>query len=99
MDAFLRLSVGDPLGKNTCEQLKESAFNSHPTCWTQLPNSFCFLPLSDVVKVVETVKLRDLFSELTIKQMITIGEICIQQRKGFEIDELNHVIFDDGVIL
>jgi hypothetical protein len=64
----------------TCDELKLTAFDSHPRCWTQLPNSFCFLSIDDVIKVVEVLKMKDLFSELTAEQMIEITKICEEQR-------------------
>lgn len=55
--------------KYTCEQIKESGFNSHVGCYTQDEASFCNLPLIDFEEIlVNILELKDIISWDGVKQ-------------------------------
>jgi hypothetical protein len=63
----------------TCAEVLETAFASHPRCYTQPEHSFCFLPPSDTLKVLETIGIGELLAARTQQQIAQTALICVGQ--------------------
>jgi hypothetical protein len=63
----------------TCSDLLDTAFASHPHCYTQPDHSFCFLPPSDTLQVLKTIGINELLASRTRQQIAETAEICVGQ--------------------
>eukprot|EP01130_Rhizamoeba_saxonica_P019123 TRINITY_DN9807_c0_g1_i1.p1 TRINITY_DN9807_c0_g1~~TRINITY_DN9807_c0_g1_i1.p1 ORF type:complete len:181 (+),score=24.61 TRINITY_DN9807_c0_g1_i1:48-590(+) len=83
--------VQDDAGWN-CSSLTDYAFDTHPVCYTTPGASVCNLPISDVLKVLRVLKLKDIFDKRALKQMERVMEKCVMGRPDFQIliDFLNN---------
>ncbi len=79
---------------NTCNQLTELAFDSHPSCYTNNYMSICELPISDWTTIGTVVDAADLASLRSLKQIASVIKTCssdyIFDLKLIE-DQLNHL--------
>jgi hypothetical protein len=62
-----------------CEAIKNFAFDSHVACYTQLPASFCRLPLSDQLITTSIIDADDLLSAAGARQIWAIAQTCLRQ--------------------
>jgi hypothetical protein len=63
----------------TCSDLLDTAFASHPRCYTQPEHSFCFLPPSDTLQVLRTIGVGELLAARTRQQIAETAAICLGQ--------------------
>jgi hypothetical protein len=77
-----------PASKNRCDEIFQTAFDSHPSCYTAEDNSICFLPPSDLAMVLQTIGLKEVLTIRTGSQMLSTVGICIGQltRRLFGFD-------------
>ena len=77
-----------PASKQRCEEVFQTAFDSHPGCYTAPENSICFLPPADLATVLSTIGLKEILTIRTGSQMLSTAGICIGQltRRLFGFD-------------
>jgi len=69
----------------SCNGIKSTAFDSHPTCYTgggdvaPVDPSICFLPIKDQACVLKIIDPKDLIHPADIKQELATAEICVKQ--------------------
>jgi len=63
-----------------CESMKSFAIQSHVKCYTQQPNSICFLPAEDHEKISRIIDNKDLFDAVGWQTMWDIAQECVKQR-------------------
>lgn len=68
-----------PASAERCAEVLDTAFASHPDCYTAKESSICFLPPGDIVTVLDTIGLREILTRRTSSQMLTTAGICIGQ--------------------
>lgn len=66
----------------SCTTLTDDAFDSHPACYTQPGSSICDLPPSDVLVVLHTISVSDLFSERALVQEAAVARTCVVDLVG-----------------
>jgi len=66
----------------TCDTILETAFDSHPRCYTKPEHSICFLPPSDIFAIVSTIGGTELLTARSRKQILTTITTCIGQIGG-----------------
>jgi hypothetical protein len=62
-----------------CKSSIDTAFGTHPACYTAPENSVCFLPVSDLTKVLGTIGMRELLTQRTATQSVSTAGICLKQ--------------------
>ena len=62
--------------------MKDFAFQTHVSCYSQISASICRLPASDWAKIIQTIDTADLLDSYGARQMLSIVNICIEQRAG-----------------
>lgn len=60
----------------TCSGIKDFAFDTHSTCYTQPGNSFCKLPVGDWVTVFTLFQSSEL-DPATLEQLVKLGLDCL----------------------
>jgi hypothetical protein len=73
------VQYSQPTSTGACSEILDAAFASHPVCYTQPDNSICFLPPSDVMKVLGTIGGSELFTARSQKQILATIGTCIGQ--------------------
>lgn len=68
--------------KCDCAKMKDFAFQTHVSCYSQNSASICRLPASDWAKIIQTIDTADLLDSYGAKQMLSIVNVCIEQRAG-----------------
>ncbi len=68
-----------PAPAATCSALLDTAFATHPACYTQPEASICFLPPSDLAKVFGVIGAKEVFTARTSKQIATTITTCVGQ--------------------
>jgi len=68
-----------PASPARCAEVFDTAFASHPACYTAKDSSICFLPPGDIVTVLDTIGLREILTRRTSSQMLTTAGICVGQ--------------------
>ena len=68
------LSGNSPI--NTCSELDELAFDSHPACYTNINMSICDLSLSDWITIGGVVDAADYLSIKSLKQIASVIKTC-----------------------
>ena len=68
-----------PATSSMCSALFEEAFASHPGCYTRPEHSICFLPPSDLTKVLSTIGAQELFTARTSSQIVRTISLCVGQ--------------------
>lgn len=65
---------------NSCYQLAEFAFDTHPICYKQY--KFCELPPDDILKIIRTIEIKDVAEHFrkSVTQAINIGMSCLKIR-------------------
>jgi hypothetical protein len=63
----------------TCDDVLETAFDSHPRCYTKPERSICFLPPGDVLAIVNTIGGRELLTARSRKQILSTVGTCLFQ--------------------
>ena len=63
----------------SCTDLFETAFASHPKCYTQPSNSICFLPPSDIATIFATIGKDEALRARTLLQMTRVVQTCVGQ--------------------
>jgi len=61
---------------NTCSELEELAFDSHPGCYTNVYMSICELPISDWTTIAGVVDAGDYLSMKSLKQVASVIKTC-----------------------
>jgi hypothetical protein len=69
----------DPSSTATCSEILDTAFASHPRCYTRPENSICFLPPSDVLAILNTIGGGELLTARSRKQILSTIGACIGQ--------------------
>lgn len=73
----LQLALRDAINcDSTCNQVKDAAFDSHPTCYVN--NGFCDLPAEDWWQLIKTVN-TDLVGTKSFQQIVQTGGACAGQ--------------------
>lgn len=77
-----------PASNERCQEVFQTAFDSHPSCYTAQENSICFLPPADLATVLSTIGLKEILTLRTGSQMLSTAGICIGQltRRLFGFD-------------
>ncbi|MGE8131652.1 hypothetical protein ACQKQD_32330 [Methylobacterium sp. NPDC080182] len=68
--------------KCDCSKMKDFAFQTHISCYSQNTASICRLPASDWSKIIQTIDTADLLDAYGAKQMLGIVNVCIGQQAG-----------------
>lgn len=68
--------------KCDCNKMKDFAFQTHISCYSQDAASICRLPASDWSKIIQTIDTADLLDAYGAKQMLGIVNVCIKQQAG-----------------
>ena len=74
--------------KCDCAKMKDFAFQTHVSCYSQDSASICRLPASDWAKIIETIDTADLLDSYGARQMLSIVNVCIEQRAEDVGDDL-----------
>lgn len=70
------------ISKSSCKTIRKNAYAQHSSCYTQIENSICFLPPSDIASIIrhKIINFSDLLlSGPSIKQMNQVKEVCLKQ--------------------
>jgi hypothetical protein len=80
--------ASSPASKMRCDEVFQTAFDSHPGCYTAQENSICFLPPGDLAVVLQTIGIKEILTARTGIQMLSTAGICIGQltRRLFGFD-------------
>lgn len=62
-----------------CSAILEEAFATHPACYTDPAHSICFLPPSDLRKVLGVIGAQEIFTKRTSTQISQTVGICLGQ--------------------
>ncbi len=68
-----------PESAPVCAAILEEAFASHPACYTDPAHSICFLPPSDLRKVLGVIGAQEIFTMRTSTQIAQTVGICLGQ--------------------
>lgn len=68
-----------PAAPSVCSDLFETAFGSHPACYTRPESSICFLPPSDILVVLDVIGAREFFQARTQAQISATLRTCVSQ--------------------
>jgi hypothetical protein len=72
-----------PTSVATCSDILETAFDSHPRCYTRPEHSICFLPPGDVLNVLGTIGGQELLTTRSRTQILATIRTCIAQIGGW----------------
>jgi hypothetical protein len=67
----------------TCTAVIDKAYATHPDCYTAPDNSFCALPVSDVLELASILG-KDLVSPRALAQMRQVAHTCVLRFLGFD---------------
>lgn len=68
--------------------MKNFAFQTHVSCYSQDSASVCRLPIGDWAKIVQTIDTADFLDAYGAKQLLDIINVCIGQRAGDVGDDI-----------
>ena len=68
-----------PESATVCSAIQEEAFASHPACYTDPAHSICFLPPSDLRKILGVIGAQEIFTKRTSTQIAQTVGVCIGQ--------------------
>ena len=68
-----------PASEARCKEVFDTAFASHPACYTGKESSICFLPPGDIFTVLDTIGVREILTRRTSSQMLVTAGICVGQ--------------------
>jgi hypothetical protein len=68
-----------PASTASCDTILNTAFASHPVCYTQPSNSICFLPPSDSAAILSTIGGSELLTARSRTQILATIKTCIGQ--------------------
>ena len=80
--------MAEPQSTATCDEIIDTAFASHPVCYTKPEHSICFLPPSDTLAVLSTIGGSELLTARSRKQILATIGACLGQ--------IGHAIFSFG---
>ncbi|NRA67388.1 MAG: hypothetical protein HRU19_23090 [Pseudobacteriovorax sp.] len=61
----------------SCETITDTAFDSHPACYTQVGKSVCDLGLSDLSVIYDVIDAGDVLSLRGLRQAVAVADTCI----------------------
>lgn len=64
---------------NTCDAVKQIAFNSHVSCYTNPSSSICDLALNDMKSIARVVDIKEYHDIDGLKQVVNVGAVCLTQ--------------------
>lgn len=83
----LQQAIGPYIGKASCDELHEIAFDQHPDVYAN--NGFCDLGISNWLKVVGVLDVEDLFGHWrSLKQLGNAAIKCGKQLSGHQINKI-----------
>ncbi len=64
-----------------CREIHDTAFATHPTCYTQTGNSLCALDLPDLAMILSVLEKRDLLNRDGRRQIAKVMRQCLHEAR------------------